>query len=378
MILLRTWPGLSLFLLVTAATPALAVVTPDDHEILVGHSTHANLFDEASTLVDLDKHFEEYYNEKYEELSSYYYDGYAPLDEMEGDDPPGGFLQRVSRHLLPERRRLVIGRILCLAGLANLCICDEQSFRDAIANASEDENFPTLFFICFGIRIELETPVDITNKAISIGCIRPEECYIEGRGQNLFVGAPRSAFFFFLTMEDGQAAKGGALHLTGGKTRMWNVLLRRNQANETGGAIHVEGAGTELTIQGSITRENVAGMSGGAVSVADGAKVNVFRSSFLDNNATDSGGALFASQGGTMDLSLALLRGNAAATANDIYVSDDTGTLVECNTLLGNSFCDGESGIEDVNANGDGNTNCDEVGQFGGDLRCTLLDFLGS
>lgn len=294
-----------------------------------------------------------------------------------GDEPSPKASQSAVQQRMPrprEGRNLIIGNILCENEIANICICSLEKFLEAFENASTDEDRPTKIQLCYGSYFPLEAPINITGKSFTLKCIRPEQCVIEGVRSNVFVGAPKNARFVFLSVEFGEGAIGGAMHLTGGKARFTNLYMYGHEASVTGGAIHLEGPDTVLTTTGTIFKNNNVTGNGGAISLANGATFRSIRSSYLGNAATGSGGGIY-NNGGTVKLTFSLFKNNVAPIANDLVITSTSNASgvasnVECASLLKTTFCDGFGGVVQ---SGIGTTNCFDAGMTR-DLRCTILD----
>jgi hypothetical protein len=302
-------------------------------------------------------------------------DSSATSRELALDSTPRTGLRRAT-----QDRDLVIGGILCRNDVPTRCICTLEDLLSAFDKASTDAKRITRIPLCYGSFFELSKPINITGKAFALKCIRPEQCTFQGRNSNLFVGAPLIARFIFLSFEFSEANKGGAMHLTGGKTRFINMYVNGNEANETGGAIFVEGPETLLIYSGTIFRDNYSNGTGGVISVANGATVRSIRSSYLENGAETLGGAIYLSGGASMSLTISLFSDNYATTANDIYMTSPNGTAagntttktttMDCAPILKNTFCDGSGGMV---TKGSSSNNCLERGIFRIDPRCALI-----
>lgn len=119
-----------------------------------------------------------------------------------------------------------------------------------------------------------------------------------------------------------------------GHLMLERVVLRNGDAGTAvgrqGGAIHV--AGVLEVIDSSL--ENNSAYRGGAISVAGGALLTLHRSTLLDNNATDRGGAIDG--GGTIQLLNSTLTGNTAPAGAALFANGIETTLVNT-TISGNT-----------------------------------------
>lgn len=304
----------------------------------------------------------------------------APPSVRQGDGNVELFNQQeqhLSRSLLrspveANSRNLVIGGKLCESGTANICICHEDKLRAAFAKAGSNALLPTVIQLCYGSVFTLSTPIDITGKSFSLNCLRPEQCEFNGNNSQVFVGAPVKAIFVFLTISSAESVtNGGAMHLTGGKTRFINLQVKNNFSNATGGAIFVEGPNTELEFSGTIFQDNYAN-SGGAIAVSNGAKVTSLRSSFLRNNANETGGAVHMDSG-TFKAAISLMQNNYAAGSGwDVWMTGKA--KLDCALILKSTFCNGKSGV--VQDGSGTSSNCRGRGIFKIDPRCPVLKYL--
>lgn len=297
------------------------------------------------------------------------------------DQAPTSYLRSTiaDKDKTPERGLLGVANTLCERGVTDGCICEVDELRAAFDSASTDELVPTVIHLCYGSDFLMESPIDITGKAFSLICVRPEQCYFRGSSSNVFVGAPKVATFVFLKIRRGEAVQGGAMHFTGGKIKFVNLLFSDNFTNTTGGAVYLEGEGTELAFTGTIFQDNIALGSGAAIAVANGARVKSIRSSYMRNEAEVSGGAIY-NDGGFVNMSISLMSNNKAPSGNDIYITSDetrrapSQVFVDCDKMLVNTFCGGKDGIVEATSGTGSSTNCKERGIFKYDPRCTVLD----
>src|SRR5690606_29775769 len=99
----------------------------------------------------------------------------------------------------------------------------------------------------------------------------------------------------------------------------------------TSGAIDVSGVGTANIIN-STFQNNQASQSGGAVGVVGGT-VNILNSTFASNQSTSgSGGGIIVSSSGTLNVTNSTFSGNSSTQGRDITVS--SGTAVVKNSIM--------------------------------------------
>ena len=125
---------------------------------------------------------------------------------------------------------------------------------------------------------------------------------------------------------------GGAVKIQfGGYSKIINSTFARNEAGLTGGAIDVQsmdGVDTFVEIDGCTFNENIAGSAGGAIAVLQqtgNSYVTVSNSNFVNNVATDVGGAIYAASKDDAKLTVtdSYFAGNDATTGGAIYALDD-------------------------------------------------------
>ena len=131
----------------------------------------------------------------------------------------------------------------------------------------------------------------------------------------------------------GSASRGGAILLkNGGQATVSDVTFSKNTAF-FGGAIATESASDQLRVRDSSFADNHAATSGGAIS-ADGGFVEVSGSAFVDNHAGARGGAIAALRG-RVEISNSTVSGNTAVKGGGIYVNGAETTLTHL-TLMNN------------------------------------------
>ena len=128
-----------------------------------------------------------------------------------------------------------------------------------------------------------------------------------------------------VTLTKGSASRGGAISLkNGGRAMVEDVIFRENSAF-FGGAIATESVGDRLTVRNSSFVDNRAETSGGAIST-DGGLIEVSGSAFQDNQAEATGGAIAALRG-RLNMSNSTISGNKALTGGGIHVKGAEATL---------------------------------------------------
>ncbi|MDE2777661.1 MAG: hypothetical protein OXI77_17170 [Chloroflexota bacterium] len=137
-----------------------------------------------------------------------------------------------------------------------------------------------------------------------------------------------------VTLTAGQASRGGAIQLkNGGSAKVADVVFRENSAF-FGGAIATESESDRLIVRVSSFVDNDAETSGGAIAI-DGGNADISSSAFVDNRAAMRGGAI-AMLRGRVDISNGTLSGNTALKGGGIYSNGAAATLTHL-TLMNNS-----------------------------------------
>jgi len=116
-----------------------------------------------------------------------------------------------------------------------------------------------------------------------------------------------------------QASSGGAIYAYAGSVTVIDSTLTENQASGSGGAIYADSEGfpVRVTIQGSTLSRNTAGGSGGAIGTEGESNPNTLQienSVLSDNTAGGAGGAIFTTRADVAILD-STLSGNTAQTA---------------------------------------------------------------
>ena len=128
-----------------------------------------------------------------------------------------------------------------------------------------------------------------------------------------------------VTLTKGSASRGGAISLkNGGRAMVGDVTFSENSAF-FGGAIATESVGDRLTVRNSSFVDNRAETSGGAIST-DGGLIEVSGSAFQDNQAEATGGAIAALRG-RVAISNSTISGNKALKGGGIHVQGAETTL---------------------------------------------------
>ncbi len=136
-----------------------------------------------------------------------------------------------------------------------------------------------------------------------------------------------------VSLTAGSASRGGAILLkNGGKATVANVNFSKNTAF-FGGAIATESASDQLSVRDSSFVDNHAATSGGAIT-ADGGVIEVSGSAFQDNHAGARGGAIAALRG-RVEIANSTVSGNAAVKGGGIYVNGAETRLTHL-TLMNN------------------------------------------
>jgi len=194
--------------------------------------------------------------------------------------------------------------------------------------------------------------------ALWSGTLQPSCVTVDAQGRGpvfIFSGADTTTALVGMTLTGGQADLGGAVQIRSGSPRLSNCiftgneagsggaihadkesrpalkncLFRSNTARRTGGALVAEGG---LRLQECAFEGNVA-LLGGALYLNPGASLQAFSSSFLNNEAGNTGGAIHL-QGAEAGIHRAVFAGNlgglggAALSLNDSRLELDSCTLV--------------------------------------------------
>jgi predicted outer membrane repeat protein len=118
------------------------------------------------------------------------------------------------------------------------------------------------------------------------------------------------------------SAYAGGLHLwMHARAKVWNTAFTSNTALEQGGAVYT-GSGAGLLLKDCKLRLNSA-FRGGALLAANDSIINVWRSSFVANNATEDGGAVYLWGNVTARFDAVVFANNTARYGGAIDVEDN-------------------------------------------------------
>lgn len=293
----------------------------------------------------------------------------------------------------------------CYLFNAPTCICRESGLRRFLQGDILQGN------ICSNAQITVSEPLDMTGRNFTLNCnfqlrlfqeVDYQSCVIQTNGNvdRIFQGAPVQAKFENILFSaeasggifgiGGNQGGGGLFDLRGGDVTFLQTRFHGAATTDDGGALQVSGADTSVEMGLSRFDGNSA-RNGGAISVTDGAYVELRDVQFRDNTASNDGGAIYInraqvnveftayflnnqaeSAGGAiasydsdvlLGTSTRFFEGNEAGGAvQNIFIPEDTSDLsnVTCtdNEFISVEFC-GELGINNGSLD---KTNCDELG----------------
>lgn len=329
-----------------------------------------------------DTHNDPYYHEEWNQMmmNMHQYD-----DPYERDDYKSYMTQHFESRYLTKRDLQLLNPNRCEGDNINnplrICACTEEEFIAQIAR-SNPTGIPLLkraVRVCFGVRINITTPIDVTGKSFRMACFPwpiPSTCYVGGLRQEAlgnettkgFVGAPVDIAFNGMVIDEFHTADevstdvggyGAAFYLTGGTTRFFESQINYN-SGARGAGVFLTGPNTRFeSILGLFMYGNYAYFGGGFYAT-NGATIKLFGSGLTTNGAYNDGGAIFVTRNATANLRAMVFFNNTAERADigrDIMVSNSTPTtFVDCRSLLGrNNYCNGN--IDGIHGS-DKNTNC--------------------
>ena len=143
-----------------------------------------------------------------------------------------------------------------------------------------------------------------------------------------------------LTLAEGNAEAGGAIQLSNGAlVRATAVTFVKNRA-ANGGAIAAHGANNRIVIERSSFVDNHAEISAGAIDVSRG-RVTINNSSFVRNRSSDFGGVV-VSQSAVIDVENSTFHLNRAASSGGVFSIYNTDLTLTHATMTNNSTAYGE------------------------------------
>ena len=232
-------------------------------------------------------------------------------------------------------------------------VSDECNLFDAIAAANTNSAaggcragrsaFVDVIVLDGDIALEGET-LEITSPLT----IEGEFFAISGESRaRIFDITDASARINNLTISGGraEAAHGGAIRARNSDLTLQNVTISGSVSGNNGGGLYFAGGGNALTIDNSNFIKNMTdnaekGGKGGAVFVFARA-ASVTRSSFVDNSAATSGGAIY--NDGALTIENATISGNSAADrGGGLHINEGASATLIHATLYGNSVTEGD------------------------------------
>jgi CSLREA domain-containing protein len=188
------------------------------------------------------------------------------------------------------------------------CPAGEGAALDSISFAVSGTLTLTL-----GLTVTAGGPLEISGgQAITLsgaGGMRP--FYVEAGADLALAG---------LTVQDGQAPRGGAIYNNGDLT-LQSVRLSGNAVTETGGAIF-NADNASLSLAGSTLDGNQAGMAGGGLFNEPLAALSIQNSTIVSNTAAEFGGGLYNS--GPAEIVHATFYENRAGFGGALYATNNT------------------------------------------------------
>ncbi len=203
-------------------------------------------------------------------------------------------------------------KTVCRAG------CEYETLADAIA--AVEPNSSDIISILDGV-LEEQTLVIDQGKTVSISGLGAQRTKI-GLTPNQLSNSDQVTRTRVLSITDGANVTLKNLSLWGGYAE-----------NEMGGAVHVSGANSQLTIDGVDLSHNSAD-SGGGLAVTDQA-IAIIENSIIDQNQAQAyGGGIYVS-GGQITLTSSFVGHNTAAAGGGFYFLDSAGTSLIQNSTIG-------------------------------------------
>jgi hypothetical protein len=131
--------------------------------------------------------------------------------------------------------------------------------------------------------------------------------------------------------------------ITGGRVSLQGLTIRHGNVADDGGAIHVSGAGTILSVNECIVNDNAAIAGRGGAVYSNQASVDFWECEVTGNTAFGNGGGIFASGGG-MNISRCTVAGNQGTDGGGIWLADCNAWVLD-NAITGNSASGDGGGI---------------------------------
>lgn len=145
-----------------------------------------------------------------------------------------------------------------------------------------------------------------------------------------------------ITLQNGLATNGAAINATNAEVTVTSVDFLENHANSGGGyggAIYADG-GTLTVLSSYFTALNDSAFSGGAIYATNNAVLNVDLSQFVGLTVTGSGGAIYFETGSTAAISNSTFSGNTATNGFGGAIYDLSGAGLD---IYGSTFTENEA-----------------------------------
>lgn len=139
--------------------------------------------------------------------------------------------------------------------------------------------------------------------------------------------------------------------ITGGRVSLQGLTIRHGNVADDGGAIHVSGAGTILSIYECTINNNAAIAGSGGAVYSNQASVDFWECEVTGNTASGNGGGIFASGGG-MNMSRCTVTGNQGMHGGGIWLADGNAWVMDNAITANSAYGDGGGIYFDLSAAG--------------------------
>ncbi|HNC09771.1 MAG TPA: choice-of-anchor Q domain-containing protein [Anaerolineales bacterium] len=221
-----------------------------------------------------------------------------------------------------------------VVGTGTSASCTESAFNTALATANAGGG--TITFNC-GAGV---TTITFTSSK----SILTEDVTIDGSNKIILAGNPGVRHFIVnggltftlknITLQNGDNNdRGGSIESTGAQVVLNNAKFLNNKATNQGGAVYCYvGTGGTLTVTNSYFEGN-SSKRGGAI-FNDGCTANISNTTFKTNTATETGGGVHHDNSATMTMTDTIFNGNTGFDGGGFYnASGTTSTLTNVDFL---------------------------------------------
>ena len=176
-----------------------------------------------------------------------------------------------------------------------------------------------------------------TDSSLTSGITTSKDITIIGNGhvidgnnskRTFYINGQYTINLYDLRIQNCSGNYGGAIYAnTGAMVNINNTTFNQNNATTSGGAIYANSA--TVNINNTQFTNNIADTRGGAINTWSDATININNTTFNQHTATDYGGAIYANSSATVTMKNSSFQNNTASNYVNIY-SYNAITIYKC------------------------------------------------